>query len=130
VDSLTRLLKGVPVLEPASVRTLTDERTPVVVATGEIDMASAPMLEHALQQAIESSDGPVVLDLCEVTFFDSSGLRTAIVAHRELDERGRRLGLAVVRDGYVWRTLSLAGVVEILNLYPSREAALADLRRD
>jgi anti-sigma B factor antagonist len=118
----------VPVLQPASVHTLNEGRTPVVVATGEIDMASAPMLERALTEAIESSDGPVVLDLCEVTFFDSSGLRTAIVAHRDLGERGRRLGLACDRDGYVWRTLSLAGVVDVLSLYPSREAALADLR--
>jgi anti-sigma B factor antagonist len=117
----------VPVLEPASVHTLDDERAPVVVATGEIDMASAPMLEHALTAAIESSAGPVVLDLTGVSFFDSSGLRTAIVAHRELDERGRRLALAADREGYVWRTLSLAGVVDVLNLYPTREAALADL---
>jgi anti-sigma B factor antagonist len=126
VDSLTQR-EGAPVLEPGSVQTLNDERAPVVVATGEIDMASAPMLEHALSRAIESSDGPVVLDLCEVTFFDSSGLRTAIVAHRELDERGRRLALACARDGYVQRTLSLAGVINVLNVYPSREAALADL---
>jgi anti-sigma B factor antagonist len=116
------------VLQPASVHTLNDGDTPVVVATGEIDMASAPMVERALAEAIESTDGPVVLDLCEVTFFDSSGLRTAIVAHRDLDERGRRLGLACGRDGYVWRTLSLAGVVEVLNVYPTRESALADMR--
>jgi anti-sigma B factor antagonist len=117
----------VPVLQPASVQTLNEGRTPVVVATGEIDMASAPMVEGALTEAIESSDGPVVLDLCDVSFFDSSGLRTAIVAHRELDERGRRLNVACVREGYVWRTLALAGVVDVLNLYPSREAALSGL---
>jgi anti-sigma B factor antagonist len=112
------------VLQPASVDTLREQGTPVVIATGEIDMASAPMLERALSDAIESSDGPVVLDLLGVTFFDSSGLRTAIVAHRDLDERGRRLAIACQRDGYAWRTLSLAGVVEILNLYPTRGAAL------
>ena len=112
-------------LQPASVETLNEEGTPVVVATGEIDMASAPMLEHALTGAIESSAGTVVLDLLEVTFFDSSGLRTAIVAHRDLSERGRRLNLACARDGYAWRTLSLAGVVGVLNVFPTREAALA-----
>jgi anti-sigma B factor antagonist len=112
------------VLQPAAVETLREQGTPVVVATGEIDMASAPMLERALSEAIESSDGPVVLDLLGVTFFDSSGLRTAIVAHRELDERGRSLALACERDGYVWRTLSLAGVTTVLNVFPTREAAL------
>ena len=98
----------------------------MVVAAGEIDMATAPMLERELLAAIESGDGSVVLDLCEVSFFDSSGLRAAIVAHRELTDRGRRLSLACLPEGHVWRTFSLAGVDRLLNLHPSREAALVD----
>jgi anti-sigma B factor antagonist len=116
------------VLKPASVQTQHQERTPVVVAAGEIDMATAPMLEHALTEAIEAGNGSVVLDLCDVTFFDSSGLRAAIVAHRDLTERERRLALACRPEGSVQRTLTLAGVDDLLSLYPSREAALADLR--
>jgi anti-sigma B factor antagonist len=114
------------VLEPATVHTDVEEDSPVVVAAGEIDMATAPMLERELMAAIEAGEGAVVLDLCEVTFFDSSGLRAAIVAHRELTERGRRLSLACHPDGHVWRTFSLAGVDRLLNLHPSREAALVD----
>lgn len=98
----------------------------MVVAAGEIDMATAPMLERELMAAIEAGDGPVVLDLRDVTFFDSSGLRAAIVAHRELSARGRRLSLACDPDGHVWRTFSLAGVDRLLNLQPTREAALED----
>ena len=115
-------------LKPASVHTQHQERTPVVVAAGEIDMATAPLLEHALSEAIGAGNGPVVLDLCDVSFFDSSGLRTAIVAHRELADRERRLALACLPEGHVRRTFTLAGVDGLLNLYPSREAALADLR--
>jgi anti-sigma B factor antagonist len=115
---------GPSVLEPVSVHTQIEGHTPVVVVTGEIDMATAPMLERALTEAIEAGDGGVVLDLCGVSFFDSSGLRAAIVAHRELSEKGRRLALACVSDGHVWRTFSLAGVDRLLSLHPSREAAL------
>jgi anti-sigma B factor antagonist len=106
------------------VHTNVQDDSPVVVATGEIDMATAPMLERELVAAIEASEGAVVLDLCEVTFFDSSGLRAAIVAHRELNDRGRRLSLACSPEGHVWRTFSLAGLDGLLDLHPSREAAL------
>jgi anti-sigma B factor antagonist len=112
------------VLDPVSIHTQIEDRAPVIVVTGEIDMATAPMVERALSEAIEAGDGAVVLDLCEVSFFDSSGLRAAIVAHRELAEQGRRLSLACLPEGHVWRTFSLAGVDRLLNLHPSREAAL------
>lgn len=46
---------------------------------GEIDAATAPRLLAALSRA----EGVVVLDLSEVTFIDSSGLRVFIeLAHR------------------------------------------------
>jgi anti-sigma B factor antagonist len=115
------------VLEPASVQTQTDDGSPVVVVTGEIDMATAPMLGRELTSAIESGDGPVVLDLTEVTFLDSSGLRVAIVAHRDLGDRGRRLAVVCDPEGHVRRTFALAGLADVLDLHPSREAALAEL---
>jgi anti-sigma B factor antagonist len=116
-----------PVLEPASVHTQTDDGSPVVVVTGEIDMATAPMLGRELTAAIESGDGPVVLDLSDVTFFDSSGLRVAIVAHRDLGEKNRRLAVVCKPEGHVRRTFALAGLADVLDLHPSRDAALADL---
>jgi anti-sigma B factor antagonist len=115
------------VLEPASVHTENEDGSPVVVASGEIDMATAPMLGRELTAAIQAGDGAVVLDLVDVTFFDSSGLRVAIVAHRELGERGRRLAVVCDPEGHVRRTFTLAGLSEVLDLHPSREAALAEL---
>jgi anti-sigma B factor antagonist len=99
----------------------------VVVVTGEIDMATAPMLGRELTAAVESGDGPVVLDLSEVTFFDSSGLRVAIVAHRDLGEQGRRLAVVCDPEGHVRRTFALAGLADVLELHPSRTAALEEL---
>ena len=99
----------------------------MVVVTGEIDMATAPMLDRELTSADRGGRGAVVLDLVEVTFFDSSGLRVAIVAHRDLGEKGRRLAVVCDPDGHVRRTFALAGLADVLDLHPSREAALADL---
>jgi anti-sigma B factor antagonist len=115
------------VLEPASVQIQTEDRSPVVVVTGEIDMATAPMLQRELTAAIDTTGGAVVLDLVEVTFFDSSGLRVAIVAHRDLNEQGRRLAVVCDPAGHVRRTFTLAGLSEVLELHPSRAAALDSL---
>jgi anti-sigma B factor antagonist len=117
------------VLEPASVHTENEGESPVVVASGEIDMATAPMLARELTAAIEAGDGAVVLDLADVTFFDSSGLRVAIVAHRDLGEKGRRLAVVCDPEGHVQRTFTLAGLADVLDLHPTRAAALAEVGR-
>jgi anti-sigma B factor antagonist len=109
------------------VHTETEDGSPVVVVAGEIDMATAPMLGRELTAAVEAGEGAVVLDLTDVTFFDSSGLRTAVVAHRDLGEQGRRLAVVCDPAEHVRRTFVLAGLADVLDLHPSREAALAEL---
>lgn len=101
----------------------------MVVVSGEIDMATAPMLGRELTAAIEAGEAAVILDLTNVTFFDSSGLRAAVVAHRDLGERGRRLAVVCDPEGHARRTFVLAGLAPVLDLHPSREAALAELAR-
>jgi anti-anti-sigma factor len=113
------------VLEPASVHTNIEQNVQVVVVSGEIDMTTAPLLAQELTKAIEAQEGPVVLDLCEVGYFDSSGLRATLVAHQELTERGRRLLLACPPDGNLRRTLAVTGLGQVLSLHPNRRAALA-----
>lgn len=49
-----------------------------IVPTGELDMATAPLLEAALLQ-VEASDAPrLVVDLSELTFIDSTGVRLLV----------------------------------------------------
>jgi anti-anti-sigma factor len=55
-----------------------------IVAAGELDMATAPLVEARVHAA---RAGHVVLDLRDVTFIDSGGLRAVIEAHEMLGER-------------------------------------------
>jgi anti-sigma B factor antagonist len=57
----------------------------VVVASGEIDIATAPTLREALLTASRASTR-VVLDLTGVTFLDSSGLAVLIQALKSGDQ--------------------------------------------
>ena len=47
---------------------------------GELDLASAPELSSAVQQACTGAAQPVVLDMAAVGFFDSTGVRTLLEA--------------------------------------------------
>jgi anti-sigma B factor antagonist len=58
----------------------------IVAPSGEIDLGSAGQLRSALARVRE--DGPLVLDLCEVTFMDSVGLGLIIEEHRRAEREG------------------------------------------
>jgi anti-anti-sigma factor len=58
----------------------------VIVANGDVDLAGGPLLEAAILQ--REDDNPVVIDLGDVAFIDSSGLRSLLAASRRAQERG------------------------------------------
>ncbi|HEY7469894.1 MAG TPA: STAS domain-containing protein [Acidimicrobiia bacterium] len=78
----------------------------VIVANGEIDLASAPRVESA----IEGFEGQeVILDLRGVEFMDSAGLKVLLNQRVRLDSSGGALKL-VVGEGAVRRLLELTSV--------------------
>jgi anti-anti-sigma factor len=91
----------------------------VVVPVGEIDMATI----DAVQAQIDAAAGEarlVVLDLREVTFIDSAGVRLVLQGTRELAATGRELavvqGPAAVRR--VFELVGLDGRVRIVDSAP------------
>jgi anti-anti-sigma factor len=84
-----------------------------LLARGELDVASADQLAQALDPLIDGGATLVVLDLTDVSFLDSSGLRTIVRAATALEERDGRL----VIDGAspaVARVLEVTGLLERL----------------
>ena len=79
---MRRVPADYPSPEAFSVRTERHGDAAVVVPTGELDLATAPALEAALQSGFDGVAARVVLDLRELEFIDSSGLRTLLTARR------------------------------------------------
>jgi len=78
-----------PSADPNPVRSYTIEHRQgcaVLVASGEIDLTTAPALRHALEEASQEATR-VVVDMSLVVFIDSSGLAVLLDAfeHRRLD---------------------------------------------
>jgi anti-sigma B factor antagonist len=70
----------------------TDEPRTVAVR-GEVDLATAPELESMVQRAFEEAPNGVVLDLAQLSFIDSSGLRTLVALAKEAESQGTSLAL-------------------------------------
>ena len=77
---------------------------------GELDLAGAATLERELA---EHDEGPVVVDLRELAFMDSSGLRALVVAARRLQEASRRFAL-VPGAAHVMRVFDITRMRERL----------------
>jgi anti-anti-sigma factor len=63
----------------------------VIVAVGDIDLAGGPLVDAAILET--ESERPVVIDLNEVTFIDSSGLRSLLGASKRAGDRGSEIVL-------------------------------------
>jgi anti-sigma B factor antagonist len=99
---------------------------PGLAVRGEVDLAAAPELDAAIEDAIRASAGAFVIDLTEVGFIDSSGLQVLLRARALLGREDRALAL-VCPHGPVRRVFELSGVSEMFALYPTRAAAAAAL---
>jgi anti-sigma B factor antagonist len=95
----------------------------VLALSGELDLASSPALEQELEHALEEQDGPLLIDLRQLDFIDSTGLSVLVKAHQRAEERGRRFGL-VGGGSQVRRLLNLTGLADRLPLAESPEELL------
>jgi anti-anti-sigma factor len=82
--------------------------TVVVVIPGELDIANAPAIEAALRGAEASGAEEIVLDLSELRFMGSVGLRLILEAVERAEARGQRL--TIVPSTAVQRITDLAGL--------------------
>ena len=92
---------------------------PVVAVIGEVDLATADTVRDALQAV---TAGPLVLDLCETSFIDSSGLRVILM---ERERRSGVLHIACAPDGPLTRIFEVSGLDVQLALHATRDAAVA-----
>src|SRR5688500_11363783 len=90
------------------VRVERDGRAPVLKLSGELDIACEDSFNAAVEEALDPAELELTVDLSEIAFIDSSGLRFLL----ELWARARReeFELAFVQGtGMVRRTLEIAG---------------------
>jgi anti-sigma B factor antagonist len=80
------------------------ERTPVVIATGDIDLANVNEFADALNTAAADSDA-ITVDMSEVTYCDSAAVRALFAVAATT-----KLGLLVPATGTIMTLLSISGL--------------------
>jgi anti-sigma B factor antagonist len=84
---------------------------------GELDLATAPELEQKVLDAVRGGEHAVVLDLRELTFMDSTGVRTIVAAHQVAEQTGHDLRLVRPRrESAVSRVIEISGIDDALGL--------------
>jgi len=88
----------------------------VITVAGEVDLATAPELAAALDE-VGADDGPIVVDLTEVGFLDSSGLNVLLQARERLGG-GTSVRLVATRPA-ILRVLAVTGLDEVFPVFPA-----------
>ena len=87
----------------------------VLHAVGPVDSNTASHLQEPLLRAAESLSGTVQLDLAEVPYMSSAGLRVLLLAARALQKRGERLRLMHVPP-HIYTVLNIAGFTSFIDV--------------
>ena len=100
------------------IKTETLKRCELVVVSGQVDSASAPDLEHALLGMIESGKKHIVINLRDVPFVSSAGLK-ALISAQIKTRKGLPGGEIVLSEvpANLKDTFELVGLVRLFNLY-------------
>ncbi|MBI3176380.1 MAG: STAS domain-containing protein [Chloroflexi bacterium] len=99
------------------------KRAMVMTVKGRVDSATAPDLENALKQLVDGEKAQIVLDLNDVEYMSSAGLRAMVSTLKAVKRINGDLRLCAPSPR-VAEVLRLAGLTSIFNLYPTQAEAV------
>ncbi|MQY31462.1 Anti-sigma-F factor antagonist RsfB [Nocardia sp. RB56] len=101
-----------------------DEATVLTVA-GEVDLATAPTLETAIETTLGGAPAALIIDLSQVSFLASAGMAALVAAH----QRAGSTRIVVVADGpATGRQLKMTNLDQVFAVHRTLDEALGALR--
>jgi anti-anti-sigma factor len=100
------------------------KRVAAVQPKGRLDSNTAPELEAALIKLQSDGRIHIVLDLSEIEFLSSAGLRVMVSTMKNLRKSSGDLAVAAP-NARAREVLRLAGLDSVFSIYETREAAIA-----
>ena len=99
-----------PPVELSIAEDLSGERTTLRLS-GELDMATARRLEAAVASALDRDETELTVDLSDISFMDSTGLRALLRARRDCERRDRAFFLIPAANGGQHRLFQVSGLI-------------------
>ncbi len=107
---------------------ITERRTADIVTlflSGRLDITTAKTFEERFIAQIESGDRRFIIDLAELKYISSSGLRVFLLAAKRLGSNGK-IVLCSLKDS-VREVFNIAGFSSIFPIYGSHDEAIKTL---
>jgi anti-anti-sigma factor len=98
----------------------------VLALSGRLDATSAKTFEDRILGVINSGTQRLVVDLSQLEYVSSSGLRVFLLAAKRLQPTNGKMSLCGLQD-HIRQVFDLAGFSSILSIYGSRDEAIRSL---
>ena len=93
-----------------------------MAARGEIDIAAVPSFREQLRRIVDDGSSSIVVDLSEVRFIDSAGLRVLVDGLTRARRRDADLRVACP-SASLRRTFEISGLDKVMAVHESVEDA-------
>ena len=97
----------------------------IVEPRGRIDSATAKEFGDRLSELLNSGRHQLVIDFHSITYISSAGFRQLLIAKRSTQDKNGKLVLCGI-SGEVKRLFDIGAFDELLPIYPTREASIAN----
>src|SRR5512135_526903 len=99
----------------------------VISLKGRLDAVTTPMLEKDLTELMAGGERLVVLNLKDLDYISSAGLRTILAATKRLKEKQGRLHLASLKS-VVREVFDISGFSSIIPVFETVDGAISSAR--
>ena len=100
-----------------------EKNTTIVKVTGKMDAVSSPEFENKLLELMGEGEKDFVIDLAELDYISSAGLRVILATAKRLKEKEGKILLASLKD-MVKEVFEISGFSAIIPIYESVDSAL------
>lgn len=97
----------------------------VLRVVGELDLATGPALEEAVDEALAAQAAGVAIDLTSTSFLDSSGARSLVLGSRRAAAAGARFFVVCPPHAKAGRVLDLMQLDRHIAIVPSVPTEIA-----
>jgi len=116
------------VTELSNLTIAADDGIVIASLTGEIDLSNATEITDALLGGVPNEALGLVIDLSNVSYLDSAGVRMLAELERRLGWRSQAFRVVAPEGSRTRKVLSIAGLDGLLVLERSVESASANLK--
>ena len=107
-----------------SIETDNRQNVSVMKVKGRVDSETAPELDDALAKLLQNNRNKIVLNLQDVNYMSSAGLRAMVKAYQSANKSGGDVHLAAVSEP-IEVILRTVGMLQMFKMFSTSEEAAA-----